>query len=56
MNKKQKSNNKKDLINKKDKQCFQYAGTVALNHEEIGTHSERITKIKAFTKNITGKT
>ena len=31
-------------INKKDNKCFQYA----LNHEEIGKHSERITKIKPF--------
>ena len=34
-------------INKKDK-CFQYAITVALNHEEIRKHPERITKIKSF--------
>ena len=31
-------------INKKDK-CFPYRLTVALNHEEIGKDSERITKI-----------
>ena len=35
-------------INKKDNKCFQYAVTVALNHEEIGKHSERIIKIKPF--------
>ena len=33
-------------INKKDNKCFQYAITVALNHEKIGKHSERITKLK----------
>ena len=32
-------------INKKDK-CFQYAVTVRLNHEKIGKHAERITKMK----------
>ena len=31
---------------KKDKKCFQYAVTFALNHEERGKHSERITKIQ----------
>ena len=35
-------------INKNDNKCFQYAVTVALNYEEIGKHSERITKIKPF--------
>ena len=35
-------------INKQDNKCFQYAVTVALNHEKIGKHSERITKIKSF--------
>ena len=34
-------------INKKDK-CFQCAITVALNHEEITKHPERIIKIKHF--------
>ena len=33
-------------INKKDNKCFQYAVTVALNHEEIERHAERITKRK----------
>ena len=39
---------KKTIINpmKKDNTCFQYAVTVALNHEEIGKHAERRTKIK----------
>ena len=40
-------------INKKDK-CFQYAVTVMLNHEEIRTYPEKITKIKPLI-NITGK-
>ena len=35
-------------IDKKFNKCFQYAATVALNHNEIGKHSERITKIKPF--------
>ena len=30
------------------KKCFQYAVMVALNYEEIGKHSERITKIDPF--------
>ena len=33
-------------INKKDNKFFQYAVTVALHNEEIGKHTERITKIK----------
>ena len=43
--------NKKETINpinKKDNKYFQYAVTVALNLEEIGKNSERITKIKPF--------
>ena len=35
-------------INKKDNKYFQYAVTVALNHEERGKYSKRITKIKPF--------
>ena len=35
-------------INKKDKKCFQYAITVALNYEEIEKRAERKTKIKTF--------
>ena len=35
-------------INKKDNKCFQYAVTVALNHEEMKKDSQRITKIKPF--------
>ena len=35
-------------INKEDNKCFQYAVTVALNHDQIGKHTERKTKIKLF--------
>ena len=31
-----------------DNRCFQYALTVALNHEQIKSHPERISKIKPF--------
>ena len=41
-----------NLINKKDKKCFQYTITVTLNHEEIGKNPESITKTKSFLKNI----
>ena len=34
--------------NKKDDKCFQYALTVALNHEKIKENPERISKIKPF--------
>ena len=34
-------------INKKDNKCFQYAVTVALNHEEINKRSEKNDKIKS---------
>ena len=42
--------NKKATINPKnnDGKCFQYAITVALNHEQIKNHPERISKIKSF--------
>ena len=43
--------NKKATINpqnKKDDKCFQYALTVALNHEKIKDYPERISKIKPF--------
>ena len=33
---------------KKDPKCFQYPVTIALNHKQIGKHSERITKNKPF--------
>ena len=36
-------------INKSDYKYFQHATTVALNHEEIGRNSKRISKIKPFT-------
>ena len=35
-------------INKKDNKCFQYAATIALNHEQIEKHPEAIAKIKPF--------
>ena len=34
--------------NKKDYRCFQYAVTVALNHEQTKDHPERTSKIKPF--------
>ena len=37
-----------NLLNKKDNKCFRYVVTVALDHEEIGKHPERIAKIKLF--------
>ena len=43
--------NKKARINpknKKDDRYFQYAVTVALNHEQIKDHPEIISKIKPF--------
>ena len=45
--------NKKATINPKndkgdDNDCFMYAITVALNHQEIGRHPERISKIKPY--------
>ena len=46
LDKKQTSNNKSCRY--ADNKCFQYVVTVALNHEEIGKDSERITKIKPF--------
>ena len=36
-------------INKKHNKCFQYAVTVALNHEEIKKYPQRINRIKPFT-------
>ena len=43
--------NKKATINPKnnDDNCFQYALTVALNHQNIGKNLQRISKIKPFT-------
>ena len=41
--------NKKATINPKNNdKCFQYAITVALNHEQIKIDPQRITKIKPF--------
>ena len=42
--------NKKATINPKnnDDNCFQYALTVALNHQNIGKNPQIITKIKSF--------
>ena len=31
-----------------DDKCFQYAATVELNYDEIGSHSERVSSIKPF--------
>ena len=41
---------KKAIINEKneDDKCFQYAATVALNHEEIKCNPERVSNIKPF--------
>ena len=42
-------NKKATIIRKnKDDKCFQYALNVALNHEQIKDHPERMSKIKAF--------
>ena len=38
----------KNPQNKKDDKCFQYALTVALNHEQTKNNPERISKIKPF--------
>ena len=42
--------NKRATINpkNKDNKCFQYSITVALNHQEIENHPERISNIKTF--------
>ena len=37
-----------NLVNRNDDKCFQYAVTIALNHEEIQKDPQRITKIKPF--------
>ena len=37
-----------NLINKNDNKCFQYTTKLALNHEEIGVHSEWITTTNPF--------
>ena len=42
--------NKKEIINPKNNgdNYFQYAITVALNHQNINNHPERVTNIKPF--------
>ena len=42
--------NKRTTINpkNKDNKCFQYSITVALNHQNIENHPERISNIKPF--------
>ena len=45
----------KNPQNKKDDRCFQYAVNVALNHEQIKDHPERISKIKPFLVNTIEK-
>ena len=42
--------NKRATINpkNKDNKCFQYPITVALNHQNIESHSERLSNIKPF--------
>ena len=43
--------NKKAIINpqnEKDDECFQYAFSIALNHEQIKNHLEKIPNIKPF--------
>ena len=37
-----------NLENKNNNNCFQYAITVALNHQNIGNSPERISNIKPF--------
>ena len=41
--------------NTKDNNCFQYAITAALNYQNIGHHSERISKLKPFINNYNWK-
>ena len=49
--------NKRTTINpkNKDNKCFQYARTVALNHQKIGNNPERISNIKPFIDNYNSK-
>ena len=50
--------NKKATMNPKnfkDNKCFQYAITVALNHQNIDNHPERISKLKPFINNYNWK-
>ena len=41
--------------NTKDNNCFQYAITAALNYQNIGSHPERISKLKPFINNYNWK-
>ena len=41
--------------NSKDNNCFQYAIIVALNHQNIDHHPERISKLKPFISNYNWK-
>ena len=41
--------------NTKNNNCFQYAITAALNYQNIGNHSERISKLKPFNDNYNWK-
>ena len=41
--------------NTKDNNCFQYAITAALNHQNIDHHPERISKLKPFINNYNWK-
>ena len=41
--------------NTKDNKCFQYAITVALNHNEISSHPERISKIRSHINKYNSK-
>ena len=48
--------NKKATINPiDDNKCFQYATSVALNHEEMRRNSQRMSKIKLFINNYNWK-
>ena len=41
--------------NTNDNNCFQYSITAALNYQNIGHHSERISKLKPFINNYNWK-
>ena len=41
--------------NNEDNKCFQYSITLFLHHEQIGRNYCRISKIKPFINNLTGK-
>ena len=41
--------------NTENNNCFQYAITAALNHQNIGHHPERISKLKPFINNYNWK-